>query len=131
MVDEGEGGGEYGHRCPACRMRRLKGCPDGSASTAWDIAGLLCNLYSLGHLYDPKRCHHSQTSRAQYPLNLFYTWCNMLLTIFHHCSMVSFLFLLPSYSFILPLPLPTLTCTRLMGNHNNIIPLSNIRKITC
>ena len=32
---------------PACRMGRLKVCPDGSASTAWDYVGLLCNLYSL------------------------------------------------------------------------------------
>ena len=31
-------------RFPACRMRRQKVCPDGSASTAWDYAGLLCNL---------------------------------------------------------------------------------------
>ena len=26
-------------------MRRLKGCPDDSASTAWDYAGFPCNLY--------------------------------------------------------------------------------------
>ena len=34
---------EYAHRLPACRMRRLKGCPYGSASTTWDYTGLLCN----------------------------------------------------------------------------------------
>ena len=37
-------GVEYAYRFPACRMKRLKGCPDGSASIAWDYAGLLCNL---------------------------------------------------------------------------------------
>ena len=36
--------------------------------------GLLCYLYRDFGL---KRCHHSQTSRAQSPLNLIYTWCNM------------------------------------------------------
>ena len=34
---------EYTHRILACRMRRLKGCPDGSASTAWNYDSLLCN----------------------------------------------------------------------------------------
>ena len=37
-------GEEYTHRFPACRTRRLKRCPDVSESTAWDNAGLLCNL---------------------------------------------------------------------------------------
>ena len=27
-------GAEYAHRFPACRMRRLKACPDGSAFTS-------------------------------------------------------------------------------------------------
>ena len=27
---------EYAHRFPACRMRRVTRCPDGSASKAWD-----------------------------------------------------------------------------------------------
>ena len=30
---------------PVCRMKLLKGCLDGSTSTAWDYAGLICNLY--------------------------------------------------------------------------------------
>ena len=60
----------------ACRMRQLKVCPDGSASTAWDYAGLLYNLYQYA---GPKRCHHSQTSLAQSPQNSFYTWYNLLL----------------------------------------------------
>ena len=38
-------GGEYAHQIPARCMRRIKGCPDGSASTACDYGGLLCNLY--------------------------------------------------------------------------------------
>ena len=29
----------------ACRMKRLKGCLDSSTSTAWECAGLMCNLY--------------------------------------------------------------------------------------
>ena len=69
-----------------CRMRRLKGCSDGSGSTAWDYAGLLCNLNSLDlrdHDAGPKCCHYSQTSRAQSPLNHFYSWYNMLLTQSH------------------------------------------------
>ena len=41
-------GVEYAHGFPACRMRRLKGCPDSSASTAWDYARFLSHLYSLG-----------------------------------------------------------------------------------
>ena len=39
---------ENAHRLPACRMKRPKGFPDGSTSTARDYAGLLCYLYSLG-----------------------------------------------------------------------------------
>ena len=71
-------GVEYAHSFPACCMRQLKGCRDGSASTAWDYAGLLCNLY----LDDgPKHFHHSQTSRAISPLDPFYTGCNLLLTV--------------------------------------------------
>ena len=30
-------GVEYAHRIPACRMRRLKGCLDASASLAWKV----------------------------------------------------------------------------------------------
>ena len=61
---------EYAHRFPACCMRRQKACPDGSASTAWDYAGLLCNLYRNA---SPKCCHYSQTFRAKSSLNLFHT----------------------------------------------------------
>ena len=53
------GDGEEFKKMP-CRMRRLKGCLDGSASTAWDYAGLLCNLYRDA---GPIHCHHSQTSQ--------------------------------------------------------------------
>ena len=90
-------------------MRRLKGCTNGNASTAWDYACVMCNLF-------PKRFHHSQTSRAQSPLNHFYTWCNTLLTGLHHSPVVSIPLFLPSNSSILPLHLPSLhpsiTCTR-------------------
>ena len=58
-------------------MRRLEGCPNSSASTAWDYAGLLSNLYRDA---DPNRRHHFQTSRPQSPLNPCYTRFNMLLT---------------------------------------------------
>ena len=76
---------ECAHRFPACRMRRLKGFPVGSAFTVWDYAGILCNLYRDA---GPKCCHHFQTSRAQSPLNPFYTWCNMFLTRLHHSPVV-------------------------------------------
>ena len=46
-------GVKYAYRLPACCMRGLKRCPDGSASTACDYAGLLCNLYRDASL---KRC---------------------------------------------------------------------------
>ena len=69
-----------------------------TGSAAWDYVNLLCNLYrDVG----PKRCHHSQTSRAKSPLNPSYTWGNMLLTELHHSPVVSSL-LLPSNSSILP-----------------------------
>ena len=64
-------------------MRRLKGCPNGSASTAWDYAGLLFNLYRDA---GPKCSHQSLTSHAQPQLNPFYTWYNILVTsiaLFH------------------------------------------------
>ena len=91
---------EYVHRFPACHMRRLKGCPDGSAS--WDYAGHLCNLHRD---VNPKRCHHSQTSRAQSSPKPFYIWCNMLLTDLHYSPVVSIPLLIPSNSSILPLHL--------------------------
>ena len=61
---------------PAFRMKRLKGCLDGSTSTAWNYAGLMFNLYRDAGL---KHCHHYQTSLAHSPFNPFHTWCNMLL----------------------------------------------------
>ena len=100
-------------------MSRLKGCPDVCVSIAWEYARLLWNLYrDTG----PKRCHNSQTSRAQFPLNYFYTWCNMLLTGSHHSPVVRIPLIIPSTSFILPLHLPlysSLVCTRVRGNHHN------------
>ena len=75
-----------------CCLRRLKGYPDGSASTAWDFAGLLCNLYRVA---SSKRCQHFETSRVESPLNPFYTWCNILLTGLHHFPIVSIPLLFP------------------------------------
>ena len=43
----------WANRFPACRITRLKEYPNGSASAAWDYAGLLCNLYQDA---GPKRC---------------------------------------------------------------------------
>ena len=83
-------------------MRHLKWCPDGSASTSWNYAGLLCNLYRDD---GQKRYHHSKTSRAQSPLNPSHTWCNMLLTGLHHSPVVIISLLLPSNFSILPLQL--------------------------
>ena len=73
---------------------------------------------------NPKHCHYPQTSRAQSPLNPFYTWCNILLTGLHHSLIVSIPLLLPSNFSILPLHLPPLfpsfTCTtRVRGNHHH------------
>ena len=95
---------------PACRMKLLKWCLDGSTSTAWDYAGLMCNLYREAGL---KRCHHSQTSRVQSTFNPFYTCCWLGCTI---------PLLLPSNSSILSLQLlpllPSLTCARVRGNRH-------------
>ena len=128
-------GAEYAQRYPACRMRWLNGCPDGSASTVSDYAGLLYNFYSLGWRnrdVGPKCCHYSQTSRAQSPLNPFYTWynhhvaTNMLLTGLHQSPVVSIPLLLPSNLTIIPLQpptlLPLLTCTKVRAIiiNNNI-----------
>ena len=77
-------------------------------SPAWDYAILLYILYRDA---GPKRCYHSQTSRAQSPLNQFYTWCNMLLTGLHHSPVVSITFK------FLHTPSPLLTCTRVRGSH--------------
>ena len=107
-------------------MRQLKGCRDGSASTAWDYAGLLCYLYSLGwrdQAAGPKRCHYSQTSRAKSLLDPFYAWYNMLLTDWVALFPRSQHSPLPILKFfIIPLNLPPLllplTCTRVTGNNN-------------
>ena len=103
---------EYAHRFLMGLLRQLKGCPEGSASTAWKYVGLLCNLYRDS---GPKRCQYSQTTRTQSPLNPFYTWSNMLLTALHHSTVVStplkYLHTPPSSS--------SLTCTRVRGNRNN------------
>ena len=66
-----------------------------------------------------KRCHHSQTSRAQSSLNPFQGWCNMLLTGLHHHPIVSIPFFLPSNSSILSPLLASLTCTIGRGNHHH------------
>ena len=49
----------------------------------------------------PKRCHYSQTFRAQSPHNPLYTWCNMLLTGFPFSSPQ-----ILSYSPFIPPPPP-------------------------
>ena len=73
------------------------------------LSCFMCNLYSLGWKdrdASIKRCHYPQISRAQSPLNPFYTWCNMLLTLFYHSPIVSIPLLLPSNSSILPFTFP-------------------------
>ena len=57
-------GVEYDHLFPSCRLWRLKDCPNGSASTAWDYAGLLCSIYWEA---GPKRCDHSQNLSCPIP----------------------------------------------------------------
>ena len=111
-------GVEYVHRFPSCCMRWLKGFPDGSASTASDYVGLLCNLYRDA---GPKWFHHSQTSCAHSSLNpSFYTWCNMLLTGLHNSTVISISLLLTSISSILPFQLspllPSLMCFVFMSS---------------
>ena len=82
-------------------MRRLRECPDSSASTE-QRETIPVDLYrDTG----PKRCQHSQISRDQTPFNLFYTWCNMLLTGLHRSPVVSIPLFLPTNSSILPTPL--------------------------
>ena len=72
-----------------------------------------------------QRCHYSQTSRAQSPFNLSYTWCNMLLTGLHYSPVVSIPFFLPSISSILPLhPHP------LRARELGVIIIVNAYKIT-
>ena len=50
---------EYEQRFPTCRMKQLKGCPDGSASIAWDYAGLpiYMNWNKIENLIQKRRCH--------------------------------------------------------------------------
>ena len=72
-------------------------CPDGIASTAWEYASLLCNIYRDA---GAKCCHHPETSHAQSPLISFYIQYNMLLTGLHHSSIVSIPLPLPSKPFI-------------------------------
>ena len=83
----------------------------------------------------PKHCQHSQISRAQSPLNLFHTWCNMLLTGLHQSPVVSIPLLLPSkYSYFTSLlSLPPLHARELgaiiiIKNHSNWcdLPISNL-----
>jgi len=98
-------------------------------STAWDYVGLLCNLYRDAV---PKHWHFSQTSRAQFPVNFFYTWCNFLLTGLHHSPVVNIPFLLPWSSSILPLHLPPLSllaCTRVKGNNNRRIQWADLTNL--
>ena len=101
---------EFAHCFPACLMSRLKECPDGRCPDLFRDSG-------------PKRCHHSQTSRTQSPLNPLYIWCNMMLTGLHHSSQPAFPSSSPqilSYSpFTSHLFFSHLTCTRVRGNHNN------------
>ena len=98
----------YARRIHACRMRRLKWCPDGSTSTAWGYASLLFNLYRDA---GPKLCQCSQYSRAQTPLNPFYTCCNLLLTGLHHSPPP------PLKFFHIHLPSPT--CTSVKGKDHH------------
>ena len=109
-------GVEYAPCFSACRMKRLKGCPDDRTSTAWDYAGLLCNLYRNA---SPKRHYHSQTSRAESLLNSFYTWSKMLPTGLHYSTKISIPHFPHSNSSILPLHLPSLACARAWGNHHH------------
>ena len=83
-------------------MRRLKGCSDDSASTAWNYASLLYNVYRDA---GPNRSHHSQTCRVQSSLNPFYAWYNVLLSDLHHSPSPPLEFLHTPTS---PPPTPTL-----------------------
>ena len=94
---------EYVNRIPACRMRRLKACPDGSASIS---VGLRQHpVYPLPEC-QPKTLPIFSNLSCQIPLNHFYTWYNMLLTGLHHSPVVSIPLLLPTNSSIFPLHLP-------------------------
>ena len=78
--------------------------PDGSASTGWNYAGLLCNLYSQG-LERPLNSGTSSATILKHvsPSNPFFIWYEILLTGSHHYAVFSIPFLLRSNSSILPL----------------------------
>ena len=100
-------------------MRQLKGCPDSNASTAWDHPASFI-VYSLGWRDRWMPAQNAATILKLLvpnpPVNPFHTWCNMLLTGLHHSPVVSLtLLLLPSNTSIIP----SLTCMRVRGNHNN------------
>ena len=98
-------GVEYTDRFPACRMRRLKECPNGSTNTAWDYVVLLCKLYRPG-------CRSKTLplfSNLSYPIPI-----HPLLHMVQHVANwvalfpgVSVPLLLPSNSSILLLHLPS------------------------
>ena len=80
---------------PACPMMRLKGCPDGSVSTAWDYAGLLCNLY-----WDASEKTLPPFPNLSCPIPT-QPLLHMMLTGLHHSPVVNIPLLLPSNSSIL------------------------------
>ena len=112
-------GVKYAHRFLKCRRRRLKRRrPDGSRSTACDYASLLCILYRDA---GPKRCHHSQTSRAQSPLTPFTHVADWIVPFprSQYYSPPSFK-LSPYLRLFLPSLPPSRTRTRFMGNHHQM-----------
>jgi len=79
------GGGRIA-RFPACCMRRLKGYPDGSASTTRVYTGLLFHVFRDA---GPQRCHHS--SNLSCPIHT-----EPLLQIVEHVADRAVRFLVPS-----------------------------------
>ena len=113
-------GVEYAHRIPACRIGRLKGCPDGSASIS---AGLhRYPVYLLPGCRLKTLLKFSNFS-CQIPTQPLLHMVHMFMTGLHHSPVVSIPLHIITNSFIFPLHLPPLLlclmCTRVRGNYHH------------
>ena len=110
---------EYAHRFPASCMRRMKRCPDGSASTS---VGLHWSPVQPLPGCRPKTLPTFPNLSCPIPSQPL---LQMLLTGLHHSTVVSIplLLLLPSKSSIFPLHFPplllSLMCTRVRSNYHH------------
>ena len=102
---------EYIYSFPACRMRRLKGCPNISASF------LLCNLYSSGWRdrdVGSKCFHYSHTSRTSFTNEATCCWLGCIIPRRCKTSAAPLKFFHTALHLLL-----LLTCTRVRSNHHH------------